>query len=201
MENIIKKAVEEKVEEYMKERNERTDKEEEPQQRKKKKTEMRLGNLLSRIRSSSSTSSSATSLTKTGKKKHIYIKWMRYCPVKEKFITVKSSEGGGARYVEWVDGEPLLFKELKSKAIKIFFEDGKSSYHESVENCTFQLVDQSEKPIDEETNLWEHLAQKGIFISKTKFILHSIDNDYLVGEKTEEELHCPTSISTGNSKV
>ena len=57
MENVIKKAVEEKVEEYMKERNERTDNGEEPQQRKKKKTEMRLGNLLSRIRSSSSTSS------------------------------------------------------------------------------------------------------------------------------------------------
>ena len=62
-------------------------------------------------------------------------------------------------------------------------------------------MDQSENPIDEETNLWEHLAQKGIFISKTKFILHSIDNDYLVDEKTEEELHYPTSVPTGNSKV
>ena len=40
-----------------------------------------------------------------------------------------------------------------------------------------------------------------IFISKTKFILQSIDNDYLEGEKIEEELHYPTSIPTGNSEV
>ena len=49
---------------------------------------------------------------------------MRYCPVKERFITVKSNEGGGVRYVECVHGERLDFKELKAKAIGPYFENG-----------------------------------------------------------------------------
>ena len=46
--------------------------------------------------------------------------------MKEKFVTVKSSEGGGARYVEWVDGEPLLFQELKElKLLRSFSKMGR----------------------------------------------------------------------------
>lgn len=78
-------------------------------QLKRQRTESRLGNLLTKIRSLSQKKTS-----KAGKTKDVYLKWMRFCPIKERYLNVKSNEGGGARFIEQKDNEPCSFGEIKN---------------------------------------------------------------------------------------
>jgi len=143
--------------------------------------------LLTRIREKSSNSSG-----KKLKPKLLHLRWERFDPEKEKYCLVKQNEGGGHRFVEVIPKNPVSFEEIKEKATGLYFDcQGKNYFQEDNNHCIITICEMSGNDLDLKEDVWKYLERKGLFLSKTHFILQSKDFNYIDDISDDED----TSIS------
>ncbi|XP_057293155.1 uncharacterized protein LOC130621818 [Hydractinia symbiolongicarpus] len=157
MENLVKRIV----------RDEMQNKDDPPNKIKNKQTETRLGSLLKRIR----TSNSADDVKKEGKEKHVNVKWKRADLLKGTHTTVTQKHGGGHRFVVVNDFDTV--ESIKEKAINHYFPEGTNFFGESRNDCEITIRDASGVAIDESLTLKDCLKNRGVYISKFYFVLHT----------------------------
>ena len=144
----------------------------------KDKTEGRLSGLLSRIRKKHKTKE-----TKVIKSRKLQVKWQRFNPIENKFEYVRVNNGGGTRFIEV--SEDLSFKEVKNKAIALYFENSENLFGDKVEHTLFTFASSCGKDLDDHEKVTDYLTRKGLLISKTFFVLKSEtfdeeEDDYLL---------------------
>ena len=199
MDSVLKKAVEEGIQQYLSQTKRPIENETSSTGfSKKKRQESRLGNLLTKIRSGNKKGESS----KSGTVKHIHIKWHRYNAIKNQYKIVKASEGGGTRFLEVKQNEPISFQEMQTRAVELFFDEHGCNYFlEHHSQCDFVLCSPTGVQIESDKNFWDYLEEKGLYISKTYLILKSQDSDFQVEDSfledtpPKEELNGKSSLN------
>jgi len=139
---------------------------------KKRKTEARLTNLLHQIRKKPDNEDKL----KEVKKKKVHVKWKRYDFMKGSFQLVPHRKGGGFRYID-VD-ENVTLEYIKAKALNLFYPNGLNYFDEHESDCKASLTDSAGSVMYGQKTLAEYLAESGLYVSRTYFILqttHDID--------------------------
>jgi len=107
------------------------------------------------------------------KPKRVQVKYQRYDHEFTTFTTVKSKEGGGTRFIEVQGDKPVTFKDIKRKAIDLYFDkDENNFFMENRYQCTFDFMNIAEEKLGDE-DLWKYLKDKGMSLSRSVFILQS----------------------------
>ena len=66
----------------------------------------------------------------------------------------------------------VSFREIKKRALNLYFDqDGCNVFQENEFDCISSICNESGIDFDESSNLWDYLESKGLFISKTVFVL------------------------------
>ena len=81
------------------------------------RTATRLSNLLGRIRNGSKGKPNK----RVCKEHRLQMRWLHYNVCKRTFLPVKQKNGGGKRFVQYTDLEPLSLQALKDKGSALFF--------------------------------------------------------------------------------
>ena len=69
--------------------------------------------------------------------------------------------------------ESALFATLKDKSCELYFPGGTIFFGESLADCYVYMTDASNQMVDDMCSIKAHLDEKGLYVSKTCFILHS----------------------------
>ena len=139
--------------------------------KRKRQAESRLGNLLSKIRTKHSESVNSI------KKKKIHLRWKRFDPTKGVYNIVSHKFGGGYRFS--MMEENIKVEKLKEQACNLFFPNGRNSYGELLESCQMMLTDAGDTEINDNMILKEYLDRRGIYVSRTYFVLKTKYEDIL----------------------
>ena len=160
MENIIRKTVQEEVERQLS-----------PSSRKKRKCETRMKNVLAKIRKNDK--------SVIEKMKKVHIKCKRFCLFRNEEYIVPQRKGGGFRYVYL----PLdaTIEVLQAKAVNIFFPEGTNSFMEKLSECNIRFTDSADNFSPPKTTLRSNLEEKGQYMSRTYFVVHSRCDIYIFG--------------------
>ena len=66
----------------------------------------------------------------------------------------------------------MSFREIKKRALNLYFDqDGCNVFQENEFDCISSICNESGIDFDESSDLWDYLESKGLFISKTVFVL------------------------------
>ena len=137
---------------------------------KSKKREKRMGGLLDRIRGKKYDNHKKK--RSKDKIKRLQIRWNRFDDEKERYKTVKPKDGGGYRYIEVNPSAQVSLREIKKRALNLYFDqDGCYVFQENEFDCISSICNETGIDIDENNDLWDYLESKGLFISKTEFVL------------------------------
>ena len=180
----MKETIWEEIEKYNKEKGEASKSEgilplntrpATPKEKKKSKapqTKRRLLNLLEKIRSKSCIRSSAKSSSK--KMKKLQVKYERFDPISKTYKLVRQKDGGGPRFIDVYAEDTILFKDIRAKVEKLFFDNENYNYFvEELRECVTSINDVTGQQLDENECLWEYLKRKGIILSRTALVLRS----------------------------
>ena len=160
MDNVLRKTIREEIRAALDERNE-TSQANSDTSAKKPKTEQRLSNLLCKIRSASTSSKKESN----PKPKRVQVKYQRYDHEFMTFTNVKSKEGGGIRFIEVQSDKPVTFKDIKMKAVGLYFDkDDNNFFMENRYKCVFDFVTMPEEELGDE-DLWKYLKERDVLVS------------------------------------
>ena len=184
MDNVLKKAIREEIEKYNKEKGEGSESEgilpvnASPATLKGKKkskalqTERRLSNLLEKIRSKSCIKGGAKSSSK--KMKRLQVKYERFDPISKTYKLVRQKDGGGPRFIDVYAEDTILFKDIRAKIEKLFFDNENYNYFvEELREYVTSINDITGQQLDENESLWDYLKRKRIILSRTTLVLRS----------------------------
>ena len=184
MDNVLKKTIREEIEKYNKEKREDGKSEgifpentspANPKEKMKSKapqTERRLSNLLEKIRSKSCIRDSAKSSSK--KMKKLQVKCERFDPISKTYKLVRQKDGGGPRFIDVYTEDTILFKDIRAKVERLFFDNENCDYFdEELHECVTSINDITGQQLDENDCLWDYLKRKGIIISRITLVLRS----------------------------
>ena len=130
-------------------------------------TERKLSNLLEKIRSKSCIRGSAKSSSKTIKK--LQVKYERFDYISKTYKLVRQKEGGGPRFTDVYTEDTILFKNIRAKVVRHFFDNENCNYFvEELHEC--DIIGQQ---LHENECLWDYLKRKGIILSRTTLVLRS----------------------------
>ena len=66
----------------------------------------------------------------------------------------------------------LSFRETEKRALNLYFDqDGSNVFQENEFDCISSICNEAGIDIDKNNDLWDYLESKGLFISKTVFVL------------------------------
>ena len=137
---------------------------------KSKKRKKRMGGLLDGIRGKKYDNHKKK--RSEDKIKRLQIRWNRFDDEEERYKTVKAKDGGGYRYIEVNPRVHVSFREITKRALNLYFDqDGCNVFQENEFDCISSLCNKAGIHIDENNDLWGYLECKGLFISKTVFVL------------------------------
>ena len=137
---------------------------------KSKNRKKRMGGLLDRIRGKKYDNHKGK--RSEVKIKRLQIRWNRFDDKEERYKTVKPRDGGGYRYIEVNPSVQVSFREIKKRALNLHFDqDGCDVFQENEFDCISSICNEAAIDIDENNDLWDYLESKGLFISKTVFVL------------------------------
>ena len=162
-----------------------------------RKAENRLSNLLNGIRTNPSKINKKNAAG--GKTRKVQIKWQRFDSKLGEYVFVRAKDGGESRFIEI--NEDACMEDIKTKAIKIYFEDNeKNLFGEYTDSIMFKIATSAGVDI---TNGGEKLSafltRKGLLVSKTYFVLKGMsfcnDNEYRDIESLAGAFQSSSSIS------
>ena len=120
--------------------------------------------------------------------KKLQIKYEHFDPVQGVYKVVKQSDGCGPRFMDVNNAEPVLFKEIRERALNFYFDNDRcNNFMERITDCCISIHDVTGQFMDENENLWDYLKKKGVLISKTVFILRSCDNNFFNPESDNDD--------------
>ena len=122
-----------------------------PKEKKKSKapqTDKRLSNLLEKIRSKSCIRGSAKSSAKKIKK--LQVKYERFDPISKTYKLDRQKDGGGPRFIDVYTDDTILFKDIRAKVEKLFFDNENCNYFvEELHGCVTSINDITGQQLDE----------------------------------------------------
>ena len=181
MENLLKQTVQEEIRNYMEKKQDEpvesacstssNIKDDLPKVKEKSKArERRMGELLDRIRGKKYDNHKKK--RSEDKIKRLQIRWNRLDNEEERYKTVKPKDGGGCRYIEVNPSVQVSFREIKKRALNLYFDqDGCNVFQENEFDCISSICNEVGIDIDEDNNLWDYLESKVLFICKRVFVL------------------------------
>ena len=131
----------------------------------------RLSGLLDRIRKNS-----GSKKRKRGQDHRIQIRWIHFNWIKGRFDTVRQKNGGGNRFIQYSDMEPLTIEDVLRKASDIFFPGGECDFAGNVLDMRLEVCDATQKVIDhfpDDGTLNKYLDANGLYPSTTYLYLRS----------------------------
>ena len=170
----------------------------------------RLSGLLDRIRKNE-----RSKRRKRGGKDHrIQIRWIHYNWVKGRFDPVRQKNGGGNRFIQYSDTDPITIEDVRRKASDVFFPGGESDFAGKVLDMRLEVCDVTQKVIDNfpgDGTLSKYLDANGLYPSTTYLYLRtkpwslctemqSLANVSTVAQATPQPLQ-PPAINQSNHVV
>lgn len=118
--------------------------------------------------------------SKQKKTMKLNLKWCRYNEQQKVWELVKQNDGSGPRYLKLIEGESLNFKEIKEKAVNLYFDvtPGCNAFSEHKSQCYFTLVDSTGQPLSEEMDFWKYGEEKGLYLSRLTLTLFSMSINF-----------------------
>ena len=177
MDNVLKKKIREEIDKYKKEKGERSKSEgilpvDTSPSNPMPQTERRLSKLLEKIRSRTCIRSSAKSSSK--KMKKLQVKYERFDPMLKTYKLVWQKDGGIPRFIDVYTEDRILFKDIRAKVEKLFFDNENYNYFvEELRECVTSINDITGQQLDENECLWGYLKRKGIILSRKTLVLRS----------------------------
>ena len=170
----------------------------------------RLSGLLDRIRRNE-----GRRRKKCGGRYHrIQIRWIHYNSAQGRFDPVRQKNGGGNRFIEYSDTDPLTIEDTRSKAADVFFPGGENDFAGTVLDMRLEICDATRKVIDHfpgDGTLSNYLVANGLYPSTTYLYLkskpwslckemQSSTNASPVAQKTPQLLQPPTIYQTNHMR-
>ena len=113
-------------------------------QTRQSRSDNRLSGLLDRIRKNEG----SKKRRRGGKVHRIQIRWIHYNWIKGRFDPVRQKNGGGNRFIQYSDTDPLTIEDVRRKASDIFFPGGECDFAGIVLDMRLEVCDATQKVID-----------------------------------------------------
>ena len=105
------------------------------------------------------------------KMKKVHIKWKRFCLCRNEEYIVPERKDGGFRYIYLpIDA---TIEVVQAKAVNIFFPEGTNSSIEKLSEWNIRFTDSADNFLPPKTTLRSYLKEKGQYMSRTYFVVHS----------------------------
>ena len=105
--------------------------------------------------------------TVKNKVKKMQLKWKRYDAISTDFKVVRQKEGGGHRFWEFDSDVPILFSEVKHKAIALYFDvNGFNNFGEDYSETLCIDTKYLAMNLMIMRTLWDYLDTKGIIYKR-----------------------------------